>query len=594
MLLAQLQDTCRTAISKVFEKEVENVSIDFPDQFGDLCLNCFYLARDLRDAPPRIAIALAAELNGTGFIEKAEATSGYVNFTIRRGVLMEAAITPVLQSPDSYGATEASDDSPAIMVEFSAPNTNKPQHLGHVRNNCLGDSLSRILEMAGNNVLRANLINDRGIHICKSMLAYQREGDSKTPESTDTKGDHFVGEYYVRFEQRFQEEWAEARAKDPESDSLSKDEFFKISEWGQAAQKMLVDWENGDKETVDLWKRMNRWVIAGFNETYSALGIKFDQVYLESETYLFGKKIILKGLEDGVFYQRDDGAIECDLSKEKLDKKVVLRSDGTSVYMTQDIGTTVRKAKDFGLSGQVFVVGDEQIYHFRVLFAILGRLGYDWAANLVHLAYGMVNLPEGKMKSREGKVVDADDLIAEVTELAAKEIRSREEDLSADETHIRARAIGLAALKFMILSVSPTTTMTYDPKASVQFDGDTGPYILYAYARIRRMLIKSEQDAADIHVDYSLLDDPREVALALRVLAFPAAVQRAARDSNPALIATFLLQTARAYHSMNRAVMILKAENEELRNARLALSQATATTIRNGLDLLGITPVDRM
>jgi arginyl-tRNA synthetase len=357
---------------------------------------------------------------------------------------------------------------------------------------------------------------------------------------------------------------------------------------------MLQDWEAGDESVVTLWKQMNAWVIEGFNASYASMGIEFDKVYLESEQYLFGKEIILSGLEKGVFYRRDDGAIECDLTEEKLDRKVVLRSDGTSVYITQDIGTTVNKAKDFGLSGQVFVVGNEQIYHFQVLFSILGKLGYDWADNLTHLAYGMVNLPDGKMKSREGNVVDADDIVAEVAELAAREIRLREPELDPEELTTRSQLIGLAALKFMILSVQPMTGMMYDPKKSVQFDGDTGPYVLYAYARIQRMLMKSGSDFKGTDIDFSVLVDDHEIALALRILAYPGCVQRAARDSNPAIIATFLLQLARSYHSMNRAVLILKAEDEVVRHARLSLSQATATTISNGLGLLGITPVDRM
>ncbi len=594
MLLEKLQDICREAVKSRFDVEVAEVSIDFPDKFGDLCMNCFYLARDLRQAPPKIAAALADHLNGVEFIEAAEATSGYVNFTIRRDVLMEAAVAPVLAARSAFGTLPADDNSPAIMVEFSAPNTNKPQHLGHVRNNCLGDSLSRILSAAGNKVLRANLINDRGIHICKSMLAYQREGSGATPTSVGKKGDHFVGDYYVLFETRFQEEWKAAKETDSSLVDLSKDEFFKISQWGMAAQTMLQEWEAGDEETVALWKQMNEWVIDGFNKTYESLGISFDKVYLESEQYLFGKEIILDGLERDVFYRREDGAIECDLSVEKLDRKVVLRSDGTSVYITQDIGTTVNKAEDFGLSGQVFVVGNEQIYHFKVLFSILEKLGYSWAGNLTHLAYGMVNLPDGKMKSREGKVVDADDIIAEVAELAAAEIRSREPDLDADELATRSQLIGLAALKFMILGVQPTTGMMYDPKKSVQFDGETGPYVLYAYARIQRMLTMSEVDLSEVEIDYSCLVDEHEIASALRLLAYPGCVQRAARDSNPAMIATYLLQLARSYHSMNRAVLILKAADPTVRQARLALSQAIATTIHNGLGLLGITPVDRM
>ena len=591
MLLADIRSLCHDAIVTVYETRVDEISLDFPEQFGDIALNCFYLARSLRRKPQDIAAALAAELAKQELVDAAEPVSGYVNLTIARPRLFAETLQPILDAPDSVGQP-GEPSGRRILVEFSAPNTNKPQHLGHVRNNCLGDSVARILECAGDEVVRANLINDRGIHICKSMLAYQREGAGATPESSGQKGDHFVGAYYVLFEKRFTEEMRAWQAEDSARSETSKEEFFKLSEWGRAAQAMLQRWEAGDEETVVLWKTMNSWVIGGFEETYANLGIAFDALYLESDTYVLGKEIIERGLADGVFYRRDDGAVEIDLSADKLDKKVVLRSDGTSVYMTQDIGTTVLKTEEHAVQGQIWVVGDEQIYHFRVLFKILERLGYDWAKGLHHLAYGMVNLPEGKMKSREGTVVDADDLIAEVSELARKEISAREPDLGAEELALRARRIGLSALKFMILNVTPQTSMTYDPKASVAFDGDTGPYVLYAYARICRMTetVASEETSFDA----SKLGDASEIKLVLRLLAFSEVVQKAARDKNPAQIATYLLGLARAYHSHNRAVPILKAEDEGLRGARLALSRATAATLRKGLGLLGIETVDRM
>ncbi len=591
MLLKKVEELGLQAVSDAFGVDADRISIDFPDKFGDLALNCFHLAKTLRLAPPKIAEAVAEKLRKSDIIADAQATSGYVNLTLAEEALFSGALNPCLGNPEAFGGKPTAEDAPSVMVEFSSPNTNKPQHLGHVRNNCLGDSIARILTAGGNKVVRANLVNDRGIHICKSMLAYEREGNGTTPKSEGEKGDHFVGRYYVLFESRFQEELAAYR--ESEDANISKDQFFKISDWGMAATKMLQQWEAGDKKVVKLWREMNSWVMAGFKQTYADLGIEFDQYYFESDTYSEGKKIVEDGLRRGVFYRREDEAIEIDLSAEKLDKKVVLRSDGTSVYITQDIGTTVRKAEELKVDRQVFVVGDEQIYHFKVLFSILEKLGYDWAKSLYHLAYGMVNLPEGKMKSREGKVVDADDLMEEVAQLAAAQIAERggQSDTDASE---RARKIGMAALKFMILSVAPKTTMTYDPKASVQFDGDTGPYVLYAFARIRRMIEDSKMNEKDVTFESSSLLDPSERKLALKLLQFPGVVERAAKDYNPSLIATFLLQLAHAYHSHNRAVKILKAETETLRQARLALSLATAHTLKRGLGLLGIDTVDRM
>ncbi|MFT7617062.1 MAG: arginyl-tRNA synthetase [Planctomycetota bacterium] len=591
MLLQKIEEIGRAAVQAVFEVEIDRISIDFTDKFGDLAVNCFHLAKALRQAPPKIAAALASHLVDGEVIKEAEATSGYVNLVLTDRALFEGALLPCLENPDLFGGQVVTEDADSAMVEFSSPNTNKPQHLGHVRNNCLGDSIARILTATGIRVARANLVNDRGIHICKSMLAYEREGQGTTPDSESIKGDHFVGKYYVLFETRFQEEKKAYEAD--KGQEITKEDFFKLSSWGQAAQEMLQKWESGDGEVIALWKLMNSWVLAGFKETYANLGIEFDQFYFESETYKEGKEIVNRGLESGVFYRRDDGAVEIDLAAEKLDKKVVLRSDGTSVYITQDLGTTVRKAEGLKMNRQVFVVGDEQIYHFKVLFSILDKLGYGWASSLYHLAYGMVNLPEGKMKSREGKVVDADDLMTEVAELAAKEINERGGAKDVDIEH-RANKIGMAALKFMILSVAPKTTMTYDPKASVQFDGDTGPYVLYAFARIRRMIEDSGIDEGQMKFDAELLQDASERRLALKLLQFPRVVARAANDYNPSLVATFLLQLAHAYHSHNRAVKILKAEDPAVRQARLALSLTTSHTLKRGLGLLGIETVDRM
>ena len=597
MILERVHELCEAAVRSAFDTDPGPLTIDFTDKFGDLALNCFYLAKTLRQAPPKIAARIADAIDTGGVVAEAEAVSGYLNLTLDREALFRDALAPALANPEAYGSSETgAAEAQRIMVEFSAPNTNKPQHLGHVRNNCLGASISRILAAAGRDVVRTNLINDRGIHICKSMLAYREEGEGVTPESAQKKGDHLVGDFYVRFEQRFREEYEDFKSQSPENEGVAREAFFKQSRCGRAAQELLQLWEDGDEETVALWRTMNGWVIDGFNETYATLGIEFDKVYLESETYRFGKEIIDRGLEKGVFYRREDGAIEIDLTEDKLDKKVLLRSDGTSIYITQDLGSTVRKCEEHGLDGQIWVVGNEQIYHFKVLFRILQRLGYAWADNLYHLAYGMVNLPEGRMKSREGTVVDADELIEEVTGLARQEIekKTRGTDTAEGEIDARSRRIGLAALKFMILNVSPRTTMTYDPKESVSFDGDTGPYVLYAYARIRRMIEDSGMDERAVTFDPKRLGDPSEVRVALKVLQFPEIVRRAAKDLNPSLVTTYLLQLARSYHAQYGVVKILKAEDPELRGARLALSLATANTLRIGLGLLGIETVDRM
>jgi len=594
VLLDRIEQVCRRAVENVYGVSPSRVTLDFPDQFGDLALNAFHLAKDLRKAPPAIAQALAEELEKDALIEQATAVKGYVNLILHRPALAEGALSPALQAPDSFGFRERTDGAQRIMVEFSSPNTNKPQHLGHVRTNCLGDSVARLLEATGTDVIRANLVNDRGIHIAKSMLAYQREGRGRTPESAGKKGDHFVGDFYVLFETRFREEWKRYKDENPDQSEISREDFAKVSEWMGGARRILQLWEEGDEEVLALWRRMNSWVMEGFEETYRTLGIQFDRIYLESETYQLGKEIVNDGLRKGVFYRRDDGAVEIDLTDVKLDRKVVLRSDGTSVYITQDIGTTVMKTEEYGLNGQIFVVGNEQIYHFNVLFEILKRLGKEWASNCRHLAYGMVNLPEGKMKSREGTVVDADNLIEEVSQLALQEIRSRQPDVDKEAAEERALNIALAALKFMILSVSPKTTMLFDPKASVSFEGDTGPYILYAYARIQRMLEDSGLTADDIEFDPTRLTDESEIRLMLKLVEFPRVVEKAAADLNPSLISNWLLACARSYHSHNRAVPILKADDPAVRKARLMLSRATATALSQGLGLLGIKTVDRM
>ncbi|HYC76847.1 MAG TPA: arginine--tRNA ligase [Planctomycetota bacterium] len=625
MLLDELAATARQALSELLDgAEAPPVTVEFADdaKLGDVVVNCFHLAKALKRPPPALAAALAPKLVGRGAIAEASAASGYVNVTVRRDALFRGA-APAARDAARAGASDVRAGR-RLLVEFSAPNTNKPQHLGHLRNNFLGDAVARLLEAAGASVVRVNLINDRGIHICKSMLAYLRFGERATPSSTGMKGDHFVGKWYVAFEKAFQAEadayvaahpeeyaaWAATRSVDkkgrprPEAElraewraSFKEENFGKVP-LGAAAQQMLRDWEAGDPDVVALWKTMNGWVLAGFDETYRKLGIRFDKVYLESETYRLGRDLILRGLERGVFKRRADGATEIDLSADGLGRKVVLRSDGTSVYITQDIGTTVRKAEEFGADGQIWVVADEQRFHFQALFAILARMGYPWAKSLQHLAYGMVHLPEGRMKSREGTVVDADDLLAEVADLAREEIVRRDPEISPAALDERAGAIALAALKFMLLKVTPATTMTYDPKESVSFDGETGPYLLYTYARIRRMLVDGAWDAdkAADAFDAGTLGHASETALALEILKFRRAVDRAARDCNPAALCQYLVGLAQTYNTYYQDVPILKvrASNPALCTARLTLSAAAANVVARGLELLGIGVVDKM
>jgi arginyl-tRNA synthetase len=622
MILDELNRICAAATFELFGQRCDDVPIEFPEEasFGDLAVNGFHLARALRRPPQEIAARLAARLAGQGPIAKAEAASGYVNLTIERPALFAAAVPPALADAAAVGAGR-SRAGRRILVEFSAPNTNKPQHLGHLRNNFLGDSVARILENAGAQASRVNLVNDRGIHICKSMLAYERWGGGVTPASTGRKGDHLVGDFYVRFETEFQKQvdgwvagheddfraWFAAHATDrkgtprPEADvrkewrATFKEESFGRIPLGRAAQEMLLRWESGDPATVTLWRTMNGWVFDGFDRTYRRLGIAFDKVYLESETWKLGKDLILEALARGVFERRTDGAVDIDLSKWGLGRKVVLRPDGTSVYITQDVGTTILKVRDFGADELVWVVADEQRHHFKVLFKVLELMGYPWAAACRHLAYGLVNLPEGRMKSREGTVVDADDLLDEVAGLAREEIVSRDPAVPKDVLEGRAEKIALAALRFMLLKVNPVNTMVYDPKESVSFDGETGPYLLYTAARIQRMLDDGAVRRDDPSgFDPAALGEPSEVALARKLLQFPRAAERAAAEMSPAVVCKYLHELAQAYNTYYQDVPVLRAEIPAVRRARLQLSAATRNVLTRGCALLGIEMIERM
>ena len=562
-------------------------------QNGDFTLNFFKTASAVGN--PIAAAAQAAEfLNSHAEVEKAEAVKAFVNVTIKPQALFADTAADTASLLERARLPES--ERKKILIEFSAPNTNKPQHLGHVRNNTLGMSLASLLKRVGHEVTEINLVNDRGIHICKSMLAYQRFGNGETPESSGMKGDHLVGKYYVRFNAAFSEEVKAVRAAHPEWAEKSNDELFLETELGRSAQQMLRDWEAGKPEVRQLWKLMNSWVFAGFDATYKRMGIRFDHTYLESETYLLGKDIVASGLEKNVFEKRDDGAVVCDLGK--LGKKVVLRSDGTSVYITQDMGTTVRKHEDYSPDTMIWVVGDEQNLHFQMLFEILKRLGYEWAKDLYHLSYGMVNLPNGRMKSREGTVVDADDLFDEMSRLAREACRERNgAELSEAELEKRGEEIGLGALKFMLLKFNPRTTMIFDPAASLRFEGDTGPYVQYVAARVSSILRKAAERGVTPDpksCDWSKLALPPEKELAVKLYFYPSALRTGAAKRDCSGLVEYLLDLAKSFNRFYRDCPILSCEEPQVMKARLALALAVRTVIADALGTLTIATPEAM
>ncbi len=562
-----------------------------PEMAGDITVNCFRLARSLGANPMAVATVAVDFLRTHAGVTAVTAVKAFVNLSLAREGIFRDAVADQVALLESARLPAA--ERQRVLIEFSAPNTNKPQHLGHVRNNTIGQATAAILRQAGHAVIPINLVNDRGIHICKSMLAYQRFGQGATPTSTGRKGDHLVGEFYVRFDKELRRQLAELRQAQPELAGRPDEELFAATEIGQAAQQMLVDWEKGVPEVRALWETMNGWVLDGFADTYARMGVQFEHTYLESQTYSLGKDIVEEGLAKGVFQRRDDGAVFIDLTAEKLDTKIVLRSDGTSVYITQDLGTTLMKQRDWHPDRQIWVVGDEQIHHFKVLFAILKRLGYPWADKLAHMAYGMVNLPSGKMKSREGTVVDADDLFDELEKLARAATLERCEEEPADLDR-RAAVLGLAALKFMLLKVNSKTTILFDPEASVKFEGDTGPYVLYAYARICSMLRKAGDEARTGQVDWSTLGTPEEVDLALRCADYGPVVRQAAREMDSSSLANYLLDLAKSFSRFYRECPVLTAASPALRQARLELSLRVQAVLAAGLAALTIETLDSM
>ena len=497
-----------------------------------------------------------------------------------------------LRQDKHFGHTPITEASPLIMVEYSSPNTNKPLHLGHVRNNLLGYSISKILEAAGNKVFKTNIVNDRGIHICKSMLAWKRWGNGATPESTGKKGDHLIGDFYVLFDKHYKEELNELMAE-----GKTKEEAEAASSLMTEARAMLRAWEQGDAEVVSLWKMMNSWVYAGFDETYKRLGVSFDEIYYESETYLLGKEEVLRGLAEGKFVQDPDGSVWADFTDEGLDRKILLRSDGTSVYITQDIGTAKMRFDKHPIDKMVYVVGNEQEYHFKVLSLLLDRLGYAFGKGLVHFSYGMVELPNGKMKSREGTVVDADDLMDEMiaTAKAIAEEQGKAKDMTSEEAAEVARRVGLASLKYFILKVDPRKNMVFNPEESIDFNGNTGSFIQYTYARIRSVLRKAEEQGIMLPDQFGSLSlSLKEQGLIGLIASYPEIIAEAAKSFSPAVIANYVYELVKEYNQFYHEFSILKEENTELRAFRLALSEVVARTIASGMELLGIEMVERM
>lgn len=524
---------------------------------------------------------------------------GFLNLVISNGAWI--GLLNDINADPTYGERKATEKSPLVMIEYSSPNTNKPLHLGHVRNNLLGWSLAKIMEANGNRVVKTNIVNDRGIHICKSMLAWLKWGNGETPETSGKKGDHLIGDYYVAFDKHYREEVAELKAKytaegmgEEEAEKKAKDEAPLIKE----AHEMLVKWEQGDKDVRALWQKMNSWVYAGFDETYKALGVSFDKIYYESDTYLEGKAKVEEGLAKGLFFRKDDNSVWADLTNDGLDQKLLLRSDGTSVYMTQDIGTADMRFRDFPIDKMIYVVGNEQNYHFQVLSILLDRLGFKWGKELVHFSYGMVELPNGKMKSREGTVVDADDLIAEMIEDARQtsEELGKFKDMTEEERSEIARIVGMGALKYFILKVDARKNMLFNPEESIDFNGNTGPFIQYTHARIRSILRKAEAEGIALPetLDADMPLNQKETELIQKMNEYGAVVEQAGKDYSPSGIANYCYELTKEFNQFYHDYSILGADNDKEKTVRLVLAANVAKTIKNGMDLLGIEVPERM
>ena len=584
------------AVKNLYGIEVSEQQVQLqktrPEFEGDITLVVFPFVKAARKAPAQVAAEMGEALQGD-LIEKFNAVQGFLNLSIAQTYWLEQLQT--IADTENYGChtrIKADGTQPLMMVEYSSPNTNKPLHLGHVRNNLLGYSIAKIQEANGWKVVKTNIVNDRGIHICKSMLAWLKFGNGETPESSGKKGDHLIGDYYVRFDVEYKKQIKKLMAQGMDEETAKKEAPL-IKE----AQAMLLKWEQGDPEVRALWQKMNSWVYAGFDETYKQMGVSFDKIYYESDTYLEGKKEVERGLKEGLFYRREDGSVWADLTQNGLDEKLLLRSDGTSVYMTQDIGTAKLRFQDYPIDKMVYVVGNEQEYHFKVLSILLDRLGFPFGKELVHFSYGMVELPNGKMKSREGTVVDADDLMAQMIDDAreiSKDKVNTLPDITADEANEIARIVGLGALKYFILKVDPRKNMLFNPAESIDFNGNTGPFIQYTYARIRSVLRKAEaaHDLKDFN-DLKVLNG-KELALIQRLADYPVVVRQAGNDFSPAVIANYTYALACDFNSFYHDYSILNEPDTAVRAMRLTLSATVAKVIRSAMSLLGIEVPDRM
>ena len=567
---------------------------------GHLTLVVFPFLRMSKKGPEQTAQEIGEYLQANEpSVAAFNVIKGFLNLTIASSAWIE--LLNGIHADKQYGIVAATDNSPLVMIEYSSPNTNKPRHLGHVRNNLLGNALANIVAANGNKVVKTNIVNDRGIHICKSMLAWQKYGNGETPESSGKKGDHLIGDYYVSFDKHYKAEVKELMAKF-QSEGMNEEEAKAKAEAEsplmKEAREMLVKWEANDPEVRALWKKMNDWVYAGFDETYRMMGVTFDKIYYESNTYLEGKEKVMEGLEKGFFYRKEDGSVWADLTGEGLDHKLLLRADGTSVYMTQDIGTAKLRFADYPIDKMIYVVGNEQNYHFQVLSILLDKLGFEWGKGLVHFSYGMVELPEGKMKSREGTVVDADDLMAEMIDTAKETSNElgKLDGLTKEEADNIARIVGLGALKYFILKVDARKNMTFNPKESIDFNGNTGPFIQYTYARIQSVLRKAKEAGLEIpaQLPVGIELSEKEEGLIQMVADFAAIVKQAGEDYSPSIIANYTYDLVKEYNQFYHDFSILREENEAVKIFRLALSENVAKVVRLGMGLLGIEVPDRM
>ena len=579
------------AVQELFDLAIEKIEFQATrkDFEGDITMVVFPLVKALKGNPVEIGTQIGNYLvANVNEVAKFNVVGGFLNIVISDAFYV--AFFNAIKNNETFGFVAPRDGDKSVMVEYSSPNTNKPLHLGHIRNNLLGYSVAEIIKASGKKVYKTQIINDRGIHICKSMLAWQKFGNGQTPESTGLKGDKLVGNFYVEFDKQYKKEISELIAQ-----GKTEDEAKKVAPSILEAQQMLLDWENGKPEVIALWKTMNQWVYNGFEQTYKNLGVNFDSYYYESNTYILGKEVVQFGLEKGVFEKDPDGSVWIDLTADGLDRKIVLRSDGTAVYMTQDIGTAIQRVKDFpDVGGMVYTVGNEQDYHFKVLFLILKKLGFDWADSLYHLSYGMVELPSGKMKSREGTVVDADDLMSEMTTTAQtiSEDLGKLDGYSEDEKAVLFKTIGLGALKYYMLKVDPKKQMLFNPEESVDFAGNTGPFIQYTYARIQSILRKADFDTSISILGLELHEKEKEMIKQVQL--FPEVIQNAADSHSPALIANYTYDLVKEFNSFYQQVSILGEENHDKKVFRVQLSKSVGNTIKNAFQLLGIEVPERM